>query len=117
MTDLLPLFYVIVGLILRVAIPIGITFLMGWFLNRLDARWQVEAKQVHETLVQRKRPVSVQPCWEYMHCPASVRGNCPIFGKLDLLCWEFFGANGTVRPKCQACAYRRSALSIEKSLA
>lgn len=117
MTDLLPVLYVIFGLILRIAIPIGFTFLLGWFLNRLDARWQAEAKEIHETFMHRMRPDSVQPCWEYKNCHPSVRDKCPVYGNLEILCWEFFGANGSIRSNCQACTYRQSVLFIEKSLA
>src|SRR3989304_6106407 len=97
MIELKPVFYVIAGLILRIAIPIGITLLLGWFLNRLDARWQAEAKEIQTSLIARTQPNSIQPCWEYMNCSPSVRDNCPVYGNLGILCWEFFRAKGTLR--------------------
>jgi len=128
MIELKPVFYVIAGLILRIAIPIGITALLGWFLNRLDARWQAEANlsrrflreafgEIQATLIDRTQPDSIQPCWEHMNCSPSVRDNCPVYGNLGILCWEFFTANGTLRSKCQDCTYRQRVLSIKESLA
>lgn len=111
MTDLLPVFYLIIGVILRFAIPVGITFLLGWFLKRLDVRWQAEAREIQETLKHGRRPVSVQPCWEVKNCLPSARAKCPAYANLGLLCWEVFGANGTIRSMCQDCAYRQSVLS------
>ncbi len=116
MTDLQPVYYVIAGLILRIAIPIGLTLLLGWFLKQLDARWQEEAKEIQTTLTNRKQPGSIQPCWEYTNCDASIRDNCPVYDNPGILCWEFFKTNDTMRSSCQDCAYRQRVLSIKESL-
>lgn len=113
MNELTPVFYMIVGVILRIGIPIGITLLLGWFLNRLDARWRAEAKQIQETMTNRTVPNSIQPCWEVMNCAPRMRENCPVNGNLGILCWELFGSNGNLQPKCQNCPYRQSVLSTK----
>lgn len=112
MTDLLPVFYLIIGVILRFAIPIGITFLLGMYLKRLDQRWQAEAREVQATLKLGRRPVSVQPCWEVKNCKPSAQAKCPAYASPDILCWEVFAANGAIRSICQNCAYRQSVLSV-----
>lgn len=56
---------VILGLILRVGIPVGITLLLGRFVHRLDARWQAEAKEIQETLIELEKQDTIPPCWKH----------------------------------------------------
>ena len=108
--------YLAFGLILRIGVPVGLTLLLGWFVHRLDARWQAEAKETKKTLIELKRLEPVPPCWEYMNCPPSIRDNCPVYGQTEISCWEYFNSNGAIRSSCQECTYRRTILSKRKSL-
>jgi hypothetical protein len=72
---------VLLGVVLRLLVPITITALIVYGLRKLDARWQEEAKQELKTLVVDEMPclklqgisveqmklrasLSAQPCWQ-----------------------------------------------------
>ncbi len=44
MDTLISYFYILIGLLLRLAIPIAATMLVVYILRRLDKRWQAEAE-------------------------------------------------------------------------
>jgi hypothetical protein len=108
--------YEILGLILRLGIPILLTLLMAWGIRKLDARWQAEAKEFQETLIERKKKGTLVPCWETMNCPPSIREKCPAYGVSSIPCWEV-KSNGNLPAACQACVYRRILLSETHALA
>ena len=96
MTDLAAWIAVLVGIAARLAIPILVTAAAVYFLRRLDARWQREA---------RSAPVEVRKpaCWEVQACPAERSHDCP--GRLSPLpCWQARrSANGYLREQCLTC--------------
>ena len=92
------------GFLLRLGIPIGITILIGWFLRRLDARWQAEAEAELAQLKTRTTPV---PCWEVFDCPPRLRDRCPAYLQPDLPCWECHRSNGQLQSACLTCKVRR----------
>ncbi|MEK6256779.1 MAG: hypothetical protein N2C13_05625 [Chloroflexota bacterium] len=99
--------YLILGLVLRCGIPVGITFSLGWLLQKLDAHWKEEVEQADKQ-VERMLPARFPliTCWEYKGCPAEVTSRCPAYGNAETQCWEHFQDNGTPQPRCQNCLYR-----------
>ena len=96
MNDTAAALAVLVGLLVRLVIPILITALLVVVLTRLDRRWETEAAY---------RPVKVDKteCWKTQHCPSSRRKDCPAL-KSDLPCWQVFRHhNGYLDAKCLAC--------------
>jgi hypothetical protein len=83
---------VIVGMfMLRLGVPLAITLAVGYWLRRLDARWQAEALAQWE---QEKTPAELaslktteQPCWEIKRCDEGSRAQCPACKLLDIPCW------------------------------
>jgi len=101
MENITSLLAVLAGLLLRLAIPIAITFIMIYFLRKLDTRWQSEA----QLLV----PVEKPKCWQIKGCPPDQVENC-IAGQSPLPCWQAFRLpNGYLREECLSCEiFRRS---------
>jgi hypothetical protein len=118
----------VVGLfILRLGVPLAITLAIGYWLRRLDAKWQAEAAQERdrlarfqledqsppsfepqpklENLVVEGFRVTDQPCWVFKDCPESMRLNCPAYQHPYLLCWMARRhATGQVPVDCYQCA-------------
>jgi len=93
MTSLLAL---IVGLLLRLAVPIAITALLIFFLRKLDAYWQAEA-QLAEPAAQDIN------CWEIKGCSPEQRENC-VATKSNIPCWQVKRLpNGYLRDECLSC--------------
>jgi hypothetical protein len=94
---------IILGVLLRIGIPVAVTALLFLLLRRLDKRWQKEAEAI---------PVipSQQPCWETKGCSEEKRQNCPAFSKTGIPCWQVFRTkNGLMREDCLGCEVFRQA--------
>ncbi|MEW6717008.1 MAG: hypothetical protein AB1345_05870 [Chloroflexota bacterium] len=94
----------IFAVLLRIGIPVGITFLAAWYLRRLDARWQDEAEQLQKEV---QVPVALSlrtPCWEVRFCPEKRKGDCPAYACPEIPCWQFFRENGgPLKGDCLDC--------------
>jgi hypothetical protein len=96
MNDTTAALAILVGLIARLAVPIGITALAVLALRHLDARWQAEAMIVPPK-VEKPR------CWKAMTCPPSKRKVCRGY-KSTLPCWQVFRLpTGYLSEKCIGC--------------
>ncbi len=96
MENIVPVLYLLAGLLLRLAIPIGGTILVIFFLRKLDKRWQAEAEI---------QPVSVekQECWKIKGCPPEEVQNCEA-AKSPLPCWQVKRLpNGYLNEDCLNC--------------
>ena len=104
MDTLTPLFAVIAGFALRLAIPIAITAIAIYFLRRLDIRWQAEAE------AQLLQPVVEKPkCWEVHNCPPEKRETCAGY-QSEQPCWQAFREeNGYLQERCLGCNVFREA--------
>ncbi len=87
---------VLVGLGLRLAVPILVTVLLVMTLARLDRHWKTEADP--RTLAVRK-----PECWKTRDCSAASRKDCAGY-KSVLPCWQVFRrSNGYLDEKCLGC--------------
>ena len=96
MENLVTFFYLLAGLLLRLAIPIGATVLVIVILRRLDQRWQAEAET---------QPVTVEKteCWKIKGCPPEKVQNCEA-AKSPLPCWQVKRQpNGYLNEECLTC--------------
>jgi len=98
MDTLTPLFAVITGFALRLAIPIAITAIAIYFLRRLDTRWQAEAEE------QLLQPAVEKPkCWEVYNCSPDARESCPGY-QSEQPCWQAFRKeSGYLQERCLGC--------------
>jgi len=85
------------GLLIRFGIPLLITALLVWGLNKLDAHWQAEAAQQ-----QAKQPAPI-PCWQRRGCSMSQRLNCPVYANPSRPCWEQRSGPAGQTAICQQC--------------
>jgi len=101
METLSSIFAILVGLLVRLAIPIVVTAALIYFLRKLDAHWQSEAQLP---------PVIEKPrCWEIKGCSPEQVENC-IASKSPLPCWQAYRLpNGYLREECISCTVFRDA--------
>jgi len=87
---------ILAGVFLRLVIPIIGTSVLIFFLRRLDARWQAEAKL-------QPLPVDKPECWKIKGCSSEQQKNC-MAGSSALPCWQVYRLpNGYLREECIAC--------------
>ena len=87
---------VLIGLALRLAVPILLTVLVVLVLARLDRRWQVEAEHA---------PLKVEKphCWNTKGCSPAQRKACRGYSSA-LPCWQAFRLpSGYLDQKCLGC--------------
>ncbi|MCB0154532.1 MAG: hypothetical protein KDF65_07030 [Anaerolineae bacterium] len=113
---------IIVGMfVVRLGVPLLITLAVGYWLRRLDEKWQAEAlaRQTAEApAVVEPEPnftlykVIDRPCWEVKGCPAALSQQCPAFEQPGRPCWQArYQAEGRLPATCYSCPIfaRRSA--------
>jgi hypothetical protein len=89
---------VLIGLILRLAIPIAITLLAVYILHKVDVRWQEEAEQL-------PAPVEIEKleCWDVTDCPIEKRSDCSSCTSAGP-CWQAHRlSNGYLPEECLNC--------------
>ena len=106
----------VVGMfILRLGIPLAITFGVGYWLRQLDARWQAEAlaRKADAALAQQEAgaepviemlKVIEQPCWQQKACLEGSYTGCPAYQRANLPCWlARLRAEGHLPQPCYRC--------------
>jgi hypothetical protein len=98
----------LVGLVVRVGIPIGLTAILIILLRRLDERWQKQAQR-DLLAVPVFRP-SNPGCWDIKHCSAEQRANCSAFAHPETPCWQHFReSDGSLQKRCLGCEIFKTA--------
>lgn len=91
------LYAVLTGLVIRLAIPIGITLIAIMVLKKLDAHWQKEADQSLSLDVEKPH------CWEISECDPVANRDCPARTS-PVPCWQYYRlSNGYLNEKCLTC--------------
>lgn len=89
----------LIGILLRLGIPIGISILVFHLLRRLDARWQKQANILPVVAAGQK------PCWEVKNCAQEKQKTCPAAQHPDIPCWHTFRSKeGILRDACLDCS-------------
>ncbi len=93
----------LIGLLLRLGIPLVLTVLMILLLNQLDRRWQKEAVAIPVISPEKA-------CWEIKGCPPEKQKTCAAAAQPKVPCWQVFRAkDGTLKDSCLGCEVFRSA--------
>lgn len=93
-------FTMIIGILLRVVIPIAATILVITILKWLDDRWKKEADLVGAAEVK----VGNVGCWDIMNCSAEKRQQCLAYASPDKPCWQVFRkTDGQLQERCIGC--------------
>jgi hypothetical protein len=93
----------LLGILLRLGVPIAITALVLALLHRLDKRWQKEALAL---------PIvsAGKPCWEIKGCSEEKKKNCPAAAQSKAPCWQVFRTrDGVMKEACLGCEVFRQA--------
>ena len=103
--------YVLGMFLLRLGLPLALTLAVGYWLHRMDARWQAEAlaqraggaeQGVAGAELKALKPA--QPCWEVKGCDESRRAQCPACKLLDIPCWVArLRVTGRLPEECFGC--------------
>ena len=88
------------GLLMRLALPIAVTLVAVYLLQKLDSHWQAQAEAELEAQAARiERP----ECWKIKNCPREQRQACPAF-LTTKFCWQVYRLpNGYLLEKCLTC--------------
>jgi hypothetical protein len=97
---------VVIGLVLRIGLPIAATALVIFFLRRLDNQWKAEATE--RMLIPMAS--SGKPCWEVKKCSPEQMKTCPAASQTASPCWQFFRTDqGALKETCLGCEVFRLA--------
>ncbi|MEW5939993.1 MAG: hypothetical protein AB1750_10050 [Chloroflexota bacterium] len=102
-----PALVVLIGLSLRIGIPVIITVIAVLILRKVDARWKAEA----EALPPEPPAAIVEKpsCWEVIECAPELMKDCPA-PVSPLPCWQARRQkNGYLMEKCLTCQVFRQA--------
>jgi hypothetical protein len=93
---------ILLGLLVRLAIPILLTGLAVYGLKKLDEHWQSETLNIPAVM---EKP----ECWNMLKCPPEARVVCAGFLSTQP-CWQVFQLpNGRLREACALCKVFRAA--------
>ena len=105
----------VVGLFfLRLVIPLVLMLVVGYWLRRLDAKWQLEARaRIAEKQARPEEAAApeleffrvVDPsCWVQKECPEEIYTECPAFKAPEIPCWlARYRTEGSIPTKCYSC--------------
>lgn len=90
-------FALLLGLFVRLVLPLLITALVVWGLRRLDIRWQMEAERERNLLIHDE-----EPCWKEQGLSVDeIKLKVAESGKP---CWQIHRlSNGYLREACLDC--------------
>jgi len=100
----------VLGILVRIGIPVGLTAILAFFLKRLDSKWREEARQVQPGDGLLRDIWLNNPCWGETDCVEEQREKCAVFNQKKEPCWEVYRENGSMQSKCQECEYRKELL-------
>lgn len=87
------------GVLVRLAIPVGVTAVFVYLLSRLDRRWQSEAQPA----LAANQPRNTG-CWDIKHCSAENKADCSAYAHPDTPCWQHFRQEGgSLQERCLGC--------------
>jgi hypothetical protein len=94
---------ILIGLAVRLALPIAITLIAVYLLRKLDAHWQKQAEN------ELAHPLEETETWDLKDCPIEMRSDNPV-ATSSLPCWQTHRlANGYLNDECLACEVFRDA--------
>ena len=104
MNDSYSLLAILIGLAVRLALPVAITLIAVYLLRKLDAHWQKQA-EYELSHAADEEPES----WDLKDCPIEKRSAQPL-ATSSLPCWQTHRLpNGYLNEECLSCAIFRDA--------
>ena len=101
---------VVIGLFLRLGLPILLTVLAILWLKKLDQQWQDESKKISLQSIGLPGVVSNPGCWKTKGCAETSFTKCAAYLHPETPCWQLFrDHNGRLRDGCIDCQIFREA--------
>ena len=98
----------ILGMVLRIGVPVAVTAFLIWWFHQLDARWQGLAEQ--DEISSGQMLVANRGCWDINKCAPENRGKCRAFAHPEMPCWQVFrSGDGALQERCLGCKVFREA--------
>ena len=92
---------VIVGVGVRLLVPITLTAIVVYFLHRLDVKWAEEAEE--QMIEAHGNVVPQTPCWETKGCSPEERRACKAASSKEP-CWQVYRSrSGLLQDQCLDC--------------
>ncbi len=93
--------------VLRIGIPIALTLVFGYWLERKLRPQQEPAEMVEKIQATRKASNIIRlHCWDIKRCDGSKRAKCAAYQHPELPCWLALQVEGKkVREQCFTCAF------------
>jgi hypothetical protein len=86
----------ILGIAIRIGIPLTVTLFVFYLLRKLDQRWQKEGMAAPSVPAH-------QPCYEIKGCSEEKRKNCKAAANLNQPCWQFYRTSNGLKEECLGC--------------
>jgi hypothetical protein len=111
MMGAMELLNIILGVVLRIVLPLGITLAVALILKRLDDSWREQS--LHEAMGASgaSGPLQSLQCWEAFGCRPEQRSNCKAYSNPEKPCWESMSSRGQLQEACQRCPFRAQKLA------
>lgn len=88
----------VLGLAMRLGLPVAFTVMLIVILRRMDDRWQQESEFNIPVIA------SIPRCWEKHDCPPEKRDSCAAYKHPEIPCWQLFrNRDGVLREECLGC--------------
>lgn len=103
-------FMVILIAVLRLGIPVLLTYLFTRYLKHLDTKWRLEGLEYAARKRAAQEDAAAIRCWEIRGCSPETRAGCPAYLQASA-CWELNRVNGLINKKCTGCQVINQALA------
>jgi hypothetical protein len=111
MENFLSISSISLGLLLRIALPLAVTFLAVFALRWLDRYWQTHAGANPRLVAARPKNVG---CWDIKHCSAEDRAKCNAYAHPETPCWQVKrNKQGQLNEACLGCNVFESAVPVK----
>lgn len=93
---------VLLGILLRIGIPVAITAILVYLFTRLDKHWQKEAERSQTVMT----PALARNygCWDINGCSEEAKKRCRAYANPDSPCWQVYRTkNGQLQERCLGC--------------
>jgi hypothetical protein len=103
----------LMGILLRIAVPVGVTAFVVGLLRYLDALWQAEAMRKAMKVGGAMIPIQNLKCWDIHECPPERKAKCPAYLNPNIPCWQAHCVHGQLQEACRACPFRKMKLAVK----
>ena len=110
MTNYQAVMNVVLGLLLRLGIPVVLMIVLVLLMRRIDQKWKEEAERERVRLYGSASAARNTRCWDVKKCSEECKAKCTAYARQEVPCWQLFrDQNGVLRESCLGCNVFREA--------